>query len=281
VTVDANGDMVGYEDYYLFGEQITVCSANKVNSDDVSKLTGEELYEATGLSYFGARYYDVEIGRWLSVDPLAGKYPSLSPYIYCLNNPLNRFDPDGERPWRAKEREIVLSTLKQAEIRYFTELGKDFGLKDKDYPITEGWRYFEPGIEVKGLRRYENMRGAEFLEVTALIVKEYAKSIHFGDPRANTITGKDSETGGKVEFNIGKDKLENTIRHLEISWKKGAKIVSLRYMGYNKFGSKIEIATKKMTVEQYNDWLKKMKKIQNEERKKIRESEEEENKNNY
>jgi hypothetical protein len=33
--------------------------------------------------------------RWLSPDPLAEKYPQLSPYVYCANNPLKYIDPDG------------------------------------------------------------------------------------------------------------------------------------------------------------------------------------------
>ena len=32
---------------------------------------------------------------WLSVDPLSDKYPSLSPYVYCANNPVILVDPDG------------------------------------------------------------------------------------------------------------------------------------------------------------------------------------------
>jgi len=40
-------------------------------------------------------YYDSDISIWLSVDPLADKYPSLSPYAYCANNPVILVDPDG------------------------------------------------------------------------------------------------------------------------------------------------------------------------------------------
>jgi RHS repeat-associated protein len=52
-------------------------------------------YSETLYSYFGARYYNSGLGIWLSVDPLASKYPSLSPYAYCANNPIKYIDPDG------------------------------------------------------------------------------------------------------------------------------------------------------------------------------------------
>ena len=32
---------------------------------------------------------------WLSVDPMADKYPSISPYSYCAWNPVKLVDPDG------------------------------------------------------------------------------------------------------------------------------------------------------------------------------------------
>ena len=67
-------------------------------------FTGKEKDSETGFYYFGARYYDPTLsGLFLSVDPMADKYPSISPYAYCAWNPVRLVDPDG--------REIDLSAL--------------------------------------------------------------------------------------------------------------------------------------------------------------------------
>ncbi|MBR4647130.1 MAG: RHS repeat-associated core domain-containing protein [Bacteroidales bacterium] len=59
-------------------------------------FSAKEKDSETGLSYFGSRYYSSDLSIWLSVDPQASKYPSLSPYVYCANNPVRVVDPDGE-----------------------------------------------------------------------------------------------------------------------------------------------------------------------------------------
>ena len=58
-------------------------------------FTGKEKDSETGYYYFGARYYNPDLSLWLSVDPMADKYPSLSPYNYCAWNPMKLVDPDG------------------------------------------------------------------------------------------------------------------------------------------------------------------------------------------
>ncbi|MCR4738267.1 MAG: RHS repeat-associated core domain-containing protein [Bacteroidales bacterium] len=59
-------------------------------------FSAKEKDAETGLSYFGARYYSSDLSIWLSVDPMSDKYPSLSPYVYCANNPIKLVDPNGE-----------------------------------------------------------------------------------------------------------------------------------------------------------------------------------------
>jgi RHS repeat-associated protein len=77
-----------------FGEtMVQQLGSNYYNSP--YKFNGKELDEETGFYYYGARYYDPRISIWLSVDPLAMKHPDVSPYAYCLNDPVNMVDPDG------------------------------------------------------------------------------------------------------------------------------------------------------------------------------------------
>lgn len=51
--------------------------------------------QETELDYRGARYYDSDVARFLSLDPLAADYASWSPYNYVMGNPISLIDPTG------------------------------------------------------------------------------------------------------------------------------------------------------------------------------------------
>lgn len=57
---------------------------------------------AAGRPYldFGARLYDPRTAAWISQDPLAEKYYSISPYAYCGGDPVNLVDPEGKDWYR-------------------------------------------------------------------------------------------------------------------------------------------------------------------------------------
>lgn len=103
-VTDKEGLVVQHIEYLPYG-QTFIEERKGYNSQ--FKFTGKEEDRESGLSYFGARYYDSKIALWLSVDPMFEKYPGLSPYNYCLGNPIKLMDPDGNEPQNIKEREMA------------------------------------------------------------------------------------------------------------------------------------------------------------------------------
>ena len=96
VVTDGSGNVVERNDYYPFGERHSDSSMPTVNSNRW-RFAGKEIQPLGGTGWldFGARQYDSFLGRWTTVDPLAEKYPGISPYSYCAGNPINFVDPDG------------------------------------------------------------------------------------------------------------------------------------------------------------------------------------------
>ena len=94
---DATGTPVQHLQYLPYGEPFVNQRAAGSTYSERFRFTGKERDEETGYSYFGARYMDHELmTMWLSVDPLADKYPNISPYNYCMWNPVKLVDPDGK-----------------------------------------------------------------------------------------------------------------------------------------------------------------------------------------
>ena len=86
----------GVNNYYASGTSMAERRADQ--GVRPYKFGGKELDRSYGLDFydFEARAYDPVLMRFTSVDPLATKYPWISPYAYCGNNPISRIDPDGK-----------------------------------------------------------------------------------------------------------------------------------------------------------------------------------------
>jgi len=100
-------------------------------------FSGKEKDVETGYSYFGARYYDSDLSIWLSVDPMSDKYPNMSPYNYCANNPVMLVDPDGR---------IIKPYNEESKIHMMNYLSQQFGNNNKLF-------YFNTNNELKINRR--------------------------------------------------------------------------------------------------------------------------------
>ena len=90
-VVDEQGNVRQTTNYYPFG-------APYANSNfQPYKYNGKELDLMHGLNTYdyGARQHDPILARWDRIDPLCEKYYNVSPYAYCVNNPVMLVDPDG------------------------------------------------------------------------------------------------------------------------------------------------------------------------------------------
>ena len=110
LVTDATGTILQTNHYDPYGESLSDGAA--ADSGNPYKYGGKE-YDDKALAYdFGARHFTTSIPRWTTIDPMAEKYYSISPYAYCAGNPMNSIDPDG-RDWEITidhdNQQIVLS----------------------------------------------------------------------------------------------------------------------------------------------------------------------------
>jgi RHS repeat-associated protein len=81
---------------YMGSRFVPTTNSSLLTANSSYTFSAKEKDSETGLSYFGSRYYSSDLSIWLSVDPMSDKYPSLSPYVYCADNPVKLVDPNGE-----------------------------------------------------------------------------------------------------------------------------------------------------------------------------------------
>src|SRR3989441_2290519 len=97
--------------YYPYGATRTNTSGTTPPTDVPYKYTGQELDNSTGLYFYGARYYDATLGRFISADtivPSNGDVQGLNRYSYAENNPLRYTDPSGHCIWDGCVAEIIV-----------------------------------------------------------------------------------------------------------------------------------------------------------------------------
>jgi hypothetical protein len=129
-----------------------------------------------------ARYYDSELGRWLSVDPLADKYPGWSPYNYCLNNPLIITDPSGmDTLYFDNTGKYLAEQTKKGDgdhIGYYTDKNGNsiqFTFNDQSdaasilSSTTDNWLVNADGFKLAGIKIGDNDIGELFVNINSML----------------------------------------------------------------------------------------------------------------
>lgn len=156
---DDSGNVVWRADYKPFGEEQLITGT----LENDRRFVGKEKDQETGLLYFGARYMEAMIGRFISPDPvgavnsrtgginkkLINNPQGLSPYSYALNNPYRYLDPDG----------LIWVTVEYDRRRHFVEntgrgiLGWSTKEIREGFPVKRGRQPFSDPAERLGEKR--------------------------------------------------------------------------------------------------------------------------------
>ena len=92
---DDKANITQYDAYLPYGELLV--DEHNSSEELPYKFNGKQFDDETGLYYYGARYLNPVTCLWYGVDPLAEKYKEIGSYVYCADNPINLFDPDGQK----------------------------------------------------------------------------------------------------------------------------------------------------------------------------------------
>jgi RHS repeat-associated protein len=98
LELDDRAQIISYEEYFPYGSTSYQAVRSQSETPKRYRYTGKERDEESGLYYHGARYYSPGLGRWAACDVHADKYPGISSYVFCLDNPILYHDIDGKDP---------------------------------------------------------------------------------------------------------------------------------------------------------------------------------------
>ena len=186
---DLNGDIAQYSAYTPYGEMF-----REYRNVTPYRFNGKELDTETGLYYYGARYYDPSTALWLGVDPLASKKPLTSPHIFCLGNPINLIDPNGEDEISINVKGDVINISKNNDYDKFHVLnnkGEVFA-SSSDFPygtLEELNQITTENIDVINIRGDQNAQEIyEFLANNTTVEWSWFSMGVEGDKGFNTIS---------------------------------------------------------------------------------------------
>uniref|UniRef100_UPI0015836CB5 RHS repeat protein n=1 Tax=Candidatus Williamhamiltonella defendens TaxID=138072 RepID=UPI0015836CB5 len=120
LELDGMGEIISQEEYYPYGGTAVWTARNQTEADyKTLRYSGKER-DATGLYYYGYRYYQPWVGRWLSADP-AGTVDGLNLFKMSGNNPITMHDKKGLSPDKYN-----MYSMKEETTRIFRVEVKNF-----------------------------------------------------------------------------------------------------------------------------------------------------------
>ena len=201
------------QNYYAFGN---IRNTTGTAPTDFG-FTGQRRDASAGLMYYGARYYDATLGRFVSADtvvPSANNPQSLNRYSYVRNNPVNRIDPTGHEDCAAEDDWCWQNRWYEAHGYCWSDAKQDWAkqcqpeFQDKD--ILE---------EVLGENGGLNLvLQANMLKVFAMLMQQIQQSVSNVPPPNFLIIGVQISGNMTPLYGEGSIQVVFDFQHLEIGW---------------------------------------------------------------
>lgn len=134
---DEFGKLMAHYVYNAWGEHQMLVDEDGIGKINAIRYRSYYYDNETGFYYLKSRYYDPEVGRFISMDSIEylepGRINGLNLYAYCLNNPIMYSDPDGNS--------VILAML----FGFLIGFGAGFGLNAVSQGLTNGWNNINLG----------------------------------------------------------------------------------------------------------------------------------------
>ncbi|NGF75861.1 RHS repeat-associated core domain-containing protein [Fluviicola sp. SGL-29] len=127
-------------DYFPYGKVLREYVNTSTGDPEKFLTTQHERDKETGLDYRGARYYDSDIARFLSLDPMQIARLTLTPYNYVSGNPIKRIDPDGKLDDEYDKNGKKISNLGGDKIDFHHQKDGSVEVQDKETGISNSMK---------------------------------------------------------------------------------------------------------------------------------------------
>jgi RHS repeat-associated protein len=224
-------------------------------------FNAKELDEESGMYYYEARYYAPP--TFISRDPLFEKYPFMSPYAYCANNPVKYIDPDGNDWYERENGQITwtdhtnkkdfensgikgtyLGKTYEADGKYYSLFGQTMSANSRIGKITKKIdnafiNYANYLIDNNNRKPYDPTNPGEWQNEPIQTVTDFSGVIPFKESFWSTSQNiyAPGDMGGKyagvadIYFNVSKQKMKGKFNGFSIDYRIGGKYGGTRTSG--------------------------------------------------
>ncbi|MDJ0899037.1 MAG: SpvB/TcaC N-terminal domain-containing protein [Xenococcus sp. MO_188.B8] len=187
LEVDDDAQIISYEEYFPYGGTAFIAgkSQKEVKLKEY-RYSGKERDDATGLYYYGARYYAPWLGRWLKPDP-AGTVDGLNLYEFVGGNPVTYVDMEGTRRRSRAERAEQDSDL-IVTVQNYQGVGQ--GNSNKRRRLTHGQKkgQVHVGLEVnRNLTIPESLKQEGYELISSTGKSKLSQSMNYLVPQGSQV----------------------------------------------------------------------------------------------